>query len=1225
MGSIANLSIEFDLVDKISDKLDKIAKAGSLVEKSLENVNTSIEHLTKAGSDIGKVVETGNTLIRLYNSIGMEASRAAAIIDRSNGKMYKSNGWAEDVTASEKKSYIKQKISDQRLVEMGAKSPSVLNYKIKPIDFDISQEESYARVLDESTGALERNAQASEGAIESNRQLEESLPPLISSFNEYFDELEQVNFIIEGFKKAYELTDSFSNAQGVIVKATGATGKSLEGLNDAMMSVYSRSDIGSLDLVASAISEVNSRFGVTGEELENVTDLFVLFADNTDTSDIVTSVQSISKIMKLWNLDVSDAESVMDKLMITAQSSGISVDSLSSNLIENNAIFQELGYSMDQSIGILGMLGLGAIEAETVLSGLNTAAETLASETDKAGALSGIIDSIKNMSSESEAGMLAIKTFGESAGPDLANAIRNGNLEISQWTSLVENSQGTLQNTSAAADTLGDHWTRATNSVKTAFTTALAPGFNMASMLLAKLVGGIGNFLNENKALVVGISAAAVGLGTFVTVMAISVGVMKVYNAAKAIYTAITSASTIATAASTAATALFGVTLSAAIWPITLIVAGIAALIAIITVVTGAILGFNSSMSESEKEYQSLTAASQANHDAMTEATQNYNEAKESMSATQDELGALKAEMDLAKSTYENSKKSMEQFTEEVDSLIKSVDNLKSSYQESMNEIGVESSKTTILIEELSQLSQMTSKTAVEHNKMSRIVDVLNKGLPGLALSYDQTTGALNMSTEAIKAFADAAAASQYEQASYDAHIEAKAKELDLAYKLTEAQENLEAAKDKQDLAQANGGKWSKAYKEAAKEVEILQTQFDELSVKQIENADLVLATGNQYQKTLEDRISAEEALAKRTLAEEDAVRAALDETQVKLEQLTAAYQENYQSALSSIQNTFGLFEPAELPKKPDTQEEIDANSQKASDMMAALDSQVAWIDQYKANIEELKGLGLDDGLVNALSDGSKESMEYLNVIMAEYERLMAMGDAAGAEAIIADYSAKFQAVGESEEGFAQSIANIRTNFDQEMDKIQEKMDTTIKGLEMSEEAKANAKSTMDSYLEAVKKGVIDVNFELSKIKISGGVVSVENADGKTTTGTVQRNANGTLNSENIFIAGEEGPELIIGRPGSTVFPVSETNRILGAMDTPLRVEVPESMNAGARNHSRQEKKITLEIAGSGEINVNGSANKQSILDVMINNIKPVLMNVLQQEIFEEGDASYEF
>ena len=121
--------------------------------------------------------------------------------------------------------------------------------------------------------------------------------------------------------------------------------------------------------------------------------------------------------------------------------------------------------------------------------------------------------------------------------------------------------------------------------------------------------------------------------------------------------------------------------------------------------------------------------------------------------------------------------------------------------------------------------------------------------------------------------------------------------------------------------------------------------------------------------------------------------------------------------------------------------------------------------------------------------------------------------------------------------------------------------------------------------------------------------------------------ANGTTNSTNYFIAGENGPELIAGEQGSTVFPTNETDRLISALDdkrAPLQIGAEnDKPNNGIQE---QTKHIRIEIAGSGAIEVGETgANKETILNILTEHLKPTLMKIIQGEIFEEGALSYEY
>lgn len=124
--------------------------------------------------------------------------------------------------------------------------------------------------------------------------------------------------------------------------------------------------------------------------------------------------------------------------------------------------------------------------------------------------------------------------------------------------------------------------------------------------------------------------------------------------------------------------------------------------------------------------------------------------------------------------------------------------------------------------------------------------------------------------------------------------------------------------------------------------------------------------------------------------------------------------------------------------------------------------------------------------------------------------------------------------------------------------------------------------------------------------------------------------AKGTKNSPDTFIAGEEGPELITGKRGSQVFPANDTDRIISALDKsnqPLSVDttpfMDNRMEADAEGVTN-EKNININLNGSGSIKASGM-NKEQVLEILIEYIKPILIDILSTEVFEEGVLSYDF
>lgn len=77
--------------------------------------------------------------------------------------------------------------------------------------------------------------------------------------------------------------------------------------------------------------------------------------------------------------------------------------------------------------------------------------------------------------------------------------------------------------------------------------------------------------------------------------------------------------------------------------------------------------------------------------------------------------------------------------------------------------------------------------------------------------------------------------------------------------------------------------------------------------------------------------------------------------------------------------------------------------------------------------------------------------------------------------------------------------------------------------------------------------------------------------------GGVPKHANGSTFTENAFIAGENGPELIVGAPGRTVFTAAETSMLLGIMPQALSL-----MSAASRNPSPVSVNVTVNSTFAG-------------------------------------------
>lgn len=1042
--------------------------------------------------------------------------------------------------------------------------------------------EDLAEANGRATQAAEELSTATEKATEEEEKNGKTGKEAVETIEQALVAAGLTKMITETVDAVVQLGNAFSDAESIVVKATGATGEALEGLTDTMMEVYAATKDGDLNNTAGAIGEINTRLGLQGEALGDVTSNMMDYARITGT-DVVGSVQNVTKIMKNWGVEVDGMEGLLDKLAYAGQASGISVDQLSNLVVTNKASLQQMGYSLDESIALLSMFEYEGLNSSSIMMGFRTAIKEFSDEgLDASAAMQNVIDQIANMSDESAATSLAVETFGTRAGPELAFAIRSGKFEIDDWTAAIQNSGGTLKTTAETATTTSEKWAQATNSVGTAFSNVLSPTVNDISTKIAEFVDGIGQFLNKHPVVTAAITALAVGLGVVVIAVV-------AYTAAMAV--------------ASAATTVFGAIASTALWPITLIVAGVAALVAGIALLVNIFDSANA-------EFNGLTATSKQQYEQLEELNDEYDRTVELYGENSEQAKALAEDIAGLEAQYEATKMTLEEFIAENDALIESHDKLIESYNTSMEDLDKEEKSTTALIGKLEQLASKTDRTAGEQQQMSAIIDKLNEQVPELALNYDDFTGSVDRSIASVKALAEAEAKKKREEAQYQGYVDLLADQADLQEQLAKATEQTAAAQERYDSASGwdqfwNVGKVKSDLEDFTAEHERLQSALDETNDKIAEN-----------EEAFEEAARATEEAARQSVDYETAVNQAVQSVADDLNELVEKYDEAYASARESIDGQIGLFDTM----KTETDLSI-------SDMKEAMQSQINYLSTYTENLQKAAQYGLDDGLIASLSDGSTESAGYINAIIENIEKLggTTEGLSGNAAAFVEDFNGQFQQVDKAKDDFATTVAKMETDFDEKMGEIESRMGAAIDNMNMSDDAATAAHETISAYVASIKSMTDDAY--TAAASVAAAAQNGLKSKGISLVG-LPGFASGTLDAPDMFIAGEEGPELIVGAGGSTVFPADETSKILAAAgSTPVNTSAPDGMEVSdeEKGNSAIEKKITLEIAGSGAIDVSGPYDEERMTDLLFTNLKPVLMNLLKRDVFEEGDLAYEF
>lgn len=1224
---------------------EELVEMGLKSADALEEQNRMLELCEQSASELGRSMDA---TAQIQQDLSAAMDEAAQTADRLADN--------EDVSAETKQALAKASTEAAEAMRELEKAQQEADEALEAYNQTMA---SGTSDLNQLEAAAERAGHAAENLAEANGRASEATEELSNASEQAAEEAEGAGNkgtdaigavagalaaagitakVMEIAGAVYELAGSFSEAEKTIVGATGATGRELDELMSNSLDVYASSSAENLNEVAAGMMNVKTATGLTGDALEEATDA-ALVLNNVLGYEVSESSRTAGALMKNFGVSAQEAYNL---IAIGAQNGADKNGDLLDVLNEYSAQYSALGLSAEEFVsslvdgaeaGVFSVDKVGDAVKEFNIrakDGSDTTAEAfellgmnadVMSEKFAAGgdtartAFFEVVNALESMDDPMAKNAAAVGLFGtqyedlEATVLPVLSGIEGGTLDM-------YDAVGTL---AEGAQSMGDEWQAAGNSIKAAFGAAITPAVSAGSSALAGFVQGVGEFLQEHPAVTKAITAIGVGLGVVV--------------AGFALYAA-------GTAVATAATALFGTTLSAAIWPITAIAAAIAA-------VTAAALFLVDAFQEDLGEVEGLTATTREQYYELQDLNAEYEEACEKYGETSEEALRLKYQVDDLTASYEANKQTVEEFTAEVDALVQSHDELISSYEEGMATIDQNEVGTLSLIQKLEDLASTTNRTAAQEEQMKAVIDQLNTDLPELALSYDDVASSTEKSIEAMKQAAEAQAEQERQAEQKQAYVDLLKEQANLEEEIAKAEENVRLEQERMDNMSGwdhfwTGGEWD--------DLEAYQAALDELNAAYAENQAALQGIEDDWAGVAE---AAEEA-AESPSSYEEAVSIAYDNVRAKVEELCAAYDEAYQAALESFEGQFGLFDEAEA--------DMDAT---VANAQAALDSQLAYWESYSANVETLKNTSAED----------------LGVTQENYEALMAYAqsgseEAAGLAASMAEainsgnteaVAALAETVGQvqaAKETAAAAVADWQTDFTAQMNAIEQEMQDTINGMDLSEEASAAASSTISSYADQIragKNGAVSAAREVASAVTSA--LSSANATihvNVTSSGSVAGHAKGTTNAESVFLAGEQGPELvarpaaayasgttdstdyfiagengpelIVGEQGSTVFPTQETDRLIAALNEkrqPLQVFTSgggSETSSGRETAQEQVKRILLEIAGSGAIEVSGNgADRETVLQIMWENLKPILMSIIQSEIYEEGDMSYEY
>ena len=932
--------------------------------------------------------------------------------------------------------------------------------------------------------------------------------------------------IYEAYSACVEVSADFEQAMSNVEAISGANAEEMTALTETAKELGATTAF-----TAQQVSEGMSYMAMAGwktnDMLAGMDSVLALAAasgeDLGSVSDIVTDA------LTAFGLKASDTARFADVLAATATNANTNVGMMGETFKYAAPVAGALGYSVEDvavAVGLMANSGIKASQAGTtlknifngILGGVSLTSEAFGdlevSFVNTDGTMMDLASSMNTLRgyfeqmTEAERVQNAINIAGQRGYAGLLAILNSTAEDYDKLTSAINNSSGAAQR---MADIKLDNLNGQMTIAKSAFEgleIAVGEQFQPALMrlysTLADMTGGLTEFVKENPGVVKAIAAISLGLAAFTAAIVVAKVAMIAFNAICAMN------------------------------PYVLLAEAILAVV--VALGTWALME-----EEAIDPMEELVSTSQEQADQLEALRAEYEAVAEAEGETSANAILLQRQIEEQTAAFEGSKQTLQEYLDAHNAIYEAHGTLISDYKDTTTAITQDREGAESLIFKLQELASKASLSSGELQVLQAVIEELNELLPDANITYDVSTGKLNITTEDLEAMAQAAADARQQAADLDAYIASVQEHETLKRTAEEAQAAYDAQKRQTEAAEA-AWEASKKYYDTANGQQMTsdtglwerwQAESEALQVMQgdLDNANNALAENealqNQLSESITGYVDATEAAAETTNSVSEVIGSYTDE----INRLNGAYEEAYAAAKDSIEGQYQLWD-----------EVADVSATSVDSVIGNLEKQKEYWNGYNENIQAVLAYsgeieGLSD-MVSTFADGSADSV---NMIAGMAEAAKA-GDSSKIQAMVTAWQENKTAQDEA----SQSLADLTTNYSTEMARIANEIAQDVQNMDQSSEAYAAGQSTIQSFIDSANAMLPSVQAAYARIgQAAANALRANQPSLPTGRGYASGTDDATPGWHKV---GENGPEIIWFNGGEAVWNARETNEYLNAM-----------------------------------------------------------------------------
>ena len=1220
------------LADAMSAEAEKMQRAAQSAQIKADTAERMAVTARNHANDLKKELENTEDV-----TDAMKENASAAVIDAENLKKA-AQAARKKATESEKtaraaqrraQAVLKAAEADEQLFQSAVKVSSAESKTADALNKAEEEAKQYGRAAED---AAQKSSQLGSSGANAGELLQDAFTTLGAAA--------ALHKIADGFRECINASIEFESAITGVYKTVDGTDEQLAAISDGVREMSLEMPSSTTEIAG--VAEAAGQLGIATDNITDFTEVMINLGEATNLS----SDEAASSLAKFANITGMSADNY--------ENLGSSVVALGNNFATTEADIVAMATRMASAGTLAGLtetdiLGLAAamssvgIEADaggsamsTLLSDIQVAVETgsedlndfasvanmtsaqfrSAFQEDAAGALYAFIDGLNDVERNGETATVILNDMGITE-IRLSNAVKSLASNSGGLADALDvSAQAWEENTALAKEADTRYATlesrlaitkNAANNLKIAIGDVLTPAIGEFADAGTGVLTWLTGFVEQNPIVVEGITAAAA---------AVAVGTAAV--------TAFTFAVNVAgpaidklTLAMSENPLFLGISIAAAV------TAGIITFAAAVKANSDTVEDYNGTLEQCRTEIESTQTA--------------YDNVCRLYGSNSEAARNLSSELDTLNAQYEKGGGFVADYGQRLAENQEKINSFTSEYQGKMEDINKDWQSGLVANAQLDALSEKAQLTNSDLDMMSKYADYLNDTFNcNIEVNYDtrELTGfdpeyTTSLLTQKAKENRKQAATETVSGEEFtNSYIDALKNKAAIEEEYAAVKEKIQKASN--DWSVVNDTGYTMAEADAAFGAKIAEAQ-NQLTALETTAQECFNIMGEPegtalFLENLRQISDAESSLKddtndlKESMMPEQAVSNAWSSQAENITQLAEEYTKACDAIREDLDGMFGLFEQANMNFE---------NSVSLDGAIDNLESQMQYFNDYKEALGELSELGVDNSIISQLDP--EQAVAFANEL--------GNMDVSSAKSKVEELNESFEGLSDVKDEVSQKLGDIETLYSQKLDDIQRRMENAIDDMDLKDEAAKSAKSTLSGYITELRasgnRAVEEAESIASRItyalnSASGSVHVTAKAVVSGAASMLNGYASGTLSAEpGVALVGENGPELIQFRGGETVYTADETKRIIGDIDSrplfmpPSDTALPAAVQTSSEN-SESVKKLSIDINGTGAVSVKGKADKEEVVAVMMEYLKPVLMNIVAQEAFEEGDDSYE-